>query len=138
MHGTPFFVQDAEYPQRITFRPDLIVITDEAVEGRIRWSRFVQGKYYPERGFLTTHGEQRIALRLYMKDEGTQQYTPCYNEKDIAEELNKLIPPNTLTAIHYVPGTCVHSLMVGLPLDTEVLLPSQYKQSFPRYDESYR
>jgi len=138
MHGTPFFVQDAEHPQKITFRSDILVITDEAVEGRIRWSRFVQGNYYPERGFLTTHGDCRIALRLYMLDEGTRQYTPCYNEREIAEELNRLIPPDTLTAIHYVPGDRVDSLMIGLPLDTELLLPSQFKQSLPRYDENAR
>ena len=138
MTGNPYFIPSPDHWQKITFRHDLLVITDEAVEGRIRWSRFVQGNYYPERGFLSSHGDQRIALRIYVRDAVTNSYHPCQDEARIAEELNELIPPGTLTAIHYVPGTCVDSLMIGLPIDTEALLPSQYKQSFERHDENAR
>ena len=132
MQDAPLFYTEADRPCAYRVRPGVVLLTEEVLKGPIRWSRFVQGTYHHDRGFLSSSAVERVPIAVLFHDEGTNSYLQCYDKDWITKELNKIIIPNTLTAIHYVPGVRVDSVMVGLPMDTEDELPERFKFTLPR------
>lgn len=127
MFGPRLLVPDAEHPEKLHVADDIILITQEVVDGYDNWSRYVQGNYVPRRGILSMSATSRIGIEAYIRDDPTQRYIRLYDENWLAEEFNRYIKPGTVTAIHYCPGIKIGSIMTGLPMNTVEELPMRMR-----------
>lgn len=128
----PLFVNDEEHPDKLYLADGIRLTTGGIYDEKDKWSRFVQGEYKPEYGFLSTNPYLRIKFYVFMRDseDSYWRYLKDYPQIYLAEQLNPLIRPKTLTVIHYHPGSSVSSMLLNLPFDTENLLPSRFRHPY--------
>ena len=131
-----FFVPDSESSPRYLPLPGLLLKTPDLELTHFKWTRFVQGTYHPERGFLAMDGITRIPIEIYIKDASNASYTLHPKYAVFAKELNDLLLPKTLTAIHYRPNRTVDSIIVGVHLDVESTYPWHLKHTLCTTDDT--
>lgn len=133
MYQPLLFHPPEEDPLHLIVQAGVILTTGSRYDEEGRWTRFVQGNYHPNLGFLTSDGRERIQffVTLLNLDTFERRFMEDYPSSFIADQINPFIPEKTLTAIHYCPGSRIYSLRVGLDPETEHLLPKHFLYPYP-------
>lgn len=126
------FVNDEEHSDKLYLAEGIRLTTGGLYDESDKWSRFVIGEYKAGHGFLTTNPYLRIKFYVFERshEDSYWRYLEDYPQDYLAEQLNARIQPETLSVIHYHPGSSVSSLLLNLPLDTEDLLPKRLRYPY--------
>lgn len=124
---TNIFIQETLSSHRHLPSPLLLFTTPDLDLPEFKWTRFVQGSYHPEFGFLAMDGITRIPILIYSRSGPGSCCTPYEYQRLLAPVINALLIPKTLTAIHYRPNRTVDSIVVGVDLDAEATYPWHLK-----------